>query len=327
MSVPVRELVARDFAGLYPEATLLPMTGDASTRRFLRARLGDGSTRVLMDYGESFSAPSDDQRLTGIFLEAGLPVAAIEHCRADSGYLILEDLGEAMLEDRLQGSEGTGAESVQTLYREAVDLIVRMAVQGSTVLARSPRTDSPALDSGRFRFEMRFFEDHFLKKPNASLQSRLETLADLAATSMPQVLCHRDYHCRNLVIRPAGGLAMVDIQDARRGPEGYDLASLVFDPYADLDGTLRAELISRYLEKRADGIDSERFRSALPWIALQRLIKALGTFGYQATTHETTRYDRAIGPALRSIRSLATDLGDDGRLLLEDLAAAGVAFD
>ena len=318
MTTSVRELVARDFAGLHPEATLLPMTGDASTRRFFRAGLRDGSTRVLMDYGESFSAPSDDQQLTAIFLEAGLPVASIEHSRPEAGYLVLEDLGETMLEDRLQ---------VPALYHEAVDLIVRMAVQGSIVLARSPRADSPALDAERFRFEMRFFEEHFLKQSHAPLRIRLDALADRAATGMPPVLCHRDYHCRNLVVRPSGALAMVDIQDARRGPEGYDLASLVFDPYAGLDSSMRAELIDRYVERRADGIDAERFRSVLPWIALQRLLKALGTFGYQAAVHGTDRYDRAIGPALRSIRSLAAGLGSEGRSLLEDLAAAGVTFD
>ena len=90
------------------------------------------------------------------------------------------------------------------------------------------------MDSDRFRFEMGFSLEHFAAghlglTPSATLRTELESLADAAAEAMPRVLCHRDYHSRNLMVLDSGELAMVDLQDAQWGAEGYDLASLMFD--------------------------------------------------------------------------------------------------
>ena len=48
------------------------------------------------------------------------------------------------------------------------------------------------------------------------------------------MLCHRDYHSRNLMLHD-GRLHIIDFQDARLGPDTYDLASLLRDSYVDLD--------------------------------------------------------------------------------------------
>ena len=47
------------------------------------------------------------------------------------------------------------------------------------------------------------------------------------------MLCHRDYHSRNLMLHEAQ-LYIIDFQDARMGPDTYDLVSLLRDSYVDL---------------------------------------------------------------------------------------------
>ena len=47
------------------------------------------------------------------------------------------------------------------------------------------------------------------------------------------MLCHRDYHSRNLMLH-GGALYIIDFQDARIGPDTYDLVSLLRDSYVDL---------------------------------------------------------------------------------------------
>ena len=47
------------------------------------------------------------------------------------------------------------------------------------------------------------------------------------------MLCHRDYHSRNLMLHD-GSLYIIDFQDARMGPDTYDLVSLLRDSYVDL---------------------------------------------------------------------------------------------
>ncbi len=221
-----------------------PMAGDASGRRFYRVGKRTGGAVVVMDYGHPFQDLTDDIIMTRIFQDAGLPVANIVHQCPEGGFLVLDDLGERTLEDHMAEPSVAAPE----LYAVAVDLAARLADSGTAALDRTGRSLWPALDQERFRFEMEFFLEHYycglLGHPPETAQIQpfrksLLDLADRAAAVEPTVLCHRDYHSRNLIVSGAGRLSMVDIQDARRGPLGYDLASLLWDAYVRLDGDLR----------------------------------------------------------------------------------------
>jgi hypothetical protein len=138
----------------------------------------------------------------------------------------------------------------------------------------------------------------------ASLETLLHELADRAADTPPRVLCHRDFHSRNLMVLDDGSLAMVDIQDARWGPDAYDLASLVRDGYVDLDENEVERWIERYREALPDTPPAERFRAGFDVVAAQRMIKALGTFGYQVGRLRRERYRAAIPRTLERLRRL-----------------------
>ncbi len=296
---------------------LIPIAGDASGRRFFRVGQAPGSSAVIMDYGQPFQDPTDDIILTRIFHDAGLPVAGIVHTSYEGGFLVLEDLGEHTLEDRLAEVPGAAAE----LYTEAVELAIQVADAGTTALERSERSRSPALDRGRFRFEMEYFLEHYyfglVGNPPDDTQTQplkrfLLDLADQAAAVEPKVLCHRDFHSRNLIVSRSGRLAMVDIQDGRRGPLGYDLASLLWDAYVDIDADLRLKMVQLFRKTSDLG---EEFESSLHILALQRMVKALGTFGYQISVMGRERYRSAIPRTLKNIRGLAGDIGPLGRIM------------
>jgi len=156
----------------------------------------------------------------------------------------------------------------------------------------------PALDPQRFRFEMDFFVENYLGRllgvaPPAGLREALHDLAERAASGR-RVFCHRDFHSRNLMIRPDGRLAMVDIQDARWGPDGYDLASLLRDAYVDDPDPLIEEMVERF-HATVPGLGSaSEFRGRFDVVATQRMVKALGTFGFQIAALGRTRYRSAI---------------------------------
>lgn len=327
MIEPARAEVVDALAARSPGATLTALAGDASTRRFFRWMHPDGTTQIVMDYGAPFRPPSDDQVLTELLAEAGLPVAAIAFTEPDAGFLVVEDLGLYSLEDCVIGRVEHAAPLAE-LYRQAIGWAARLADVGTEALARSARADGPALDAARFRFEMDFFREHYLgARPGArdpALVERLRELADRAARATPRVLCHRDFHSRNLVLRRDGGLGIVDIQDAQWGPEGYDLASLLFDPYADLPEDARRTGLRRYAEMRGPDLP-ETFDEAFRWLATQRLIKALGTFGYQFRERGSRRYLDSVPAALRGLDALRLELGPDGRDLFDALERARYA--
>lgn len=304
---PPREELARYLQAAFPDAAVEPLTGDASARRFFRLRLPGGGTRVVMDYGDRFAGETGDQRANRLFEAAALRVAHILAVEPNPGCLILEDLGDLTL-DRALASASPVERGL--LYDAAVDLAAEIRVEGTRALRHSEQRRWPALDSRRFRFEMDYFLEHYARgfASRSFLPSKLEKLlhelADRAADTSPRVLCHRDFHSRNLMVVADGSLAMVDIQDARWGPDTYDLASLVRDGYVDLGETEVERLLERYRGALPDALTSEKFRARFDVVAAQRMIKVLGTFGYQVGRLGRERYREAIPRTLERLRRL-----------------------
>jgi len=332
LSTALRREPAALIEALYPAARVESVAGDASTRRFHRIVPVSGPSRIVMDYGEPFDGETDDVRLTRIFQEACLPVAAIERVGPAEGCLILEDLGSRTLEIALLSLPSTETSERERLYEKAVDLAVAIATRGTAALERSDRALAPALDSERFRFEMDFFVEHYagdlagVRPAPAGLVAALRELADRAAACPRSVLCHRDYHSRNLMVRDDGSLAMVDIQDARRGPLGYDIASLVYDAYANLDEGLASRLVESYRTALPDPPEPGLFRSRLQVVAAQRMIKALGTFGYQATALGRRRYLEGVPRTLARLAHLLPSSPETAPVA-DALRAAGLLAD
>jgi aminoglycoside/choline kinase family phosphotransferase len=295
----VRPELEAALAGLYPGARREPLAADASTRRFHRLFLVGGGTRIVMDYGEPFVSETDDVRLARIFEKAELPVAHVIEVLPRAGALVLEDLGDETLEAALAPASPGGGSARNGLYRSAVLMAAEIATRGTEVLAGSERATGPALDEERFLFEMNFFLEHyagsFLGRPHPSpeLRKAVEQLA-IETAAHPRVLCHRDYHSRNIMVRRDRTLAMVDIQDARWGPDTYDVASLLRDAYVDLNEQDVDALFDVYARHLPGGFERALLRARFDLVAAQRMLKALGTFGYQVAVLGRDRYRSAI---------------------------------
>lgn len=313
-----RSEVGRFLDAELPGAVCVPIASGASTRRFFRVTTPDGSTRVLVDYGQPFQGETDDVRLGKIFRRAGLRVADLLDVSPEAGCLLLEDLGDTSLESALADAGGT-TDAARRLLERAVTLAARVADRGTPILADSDRRDGPALDAERFRFEMDYFLEHYVAglhgcpTPPGGLRDALHGLADLAAETPRRVLCHRDFHSRNLMLPPDGGMAMVDIQDARWGPDSYDLASLLRDAYIDVEPGWIEPLIDHYRSSLGDP-PAAGFRERLRRVSVQRLIKALGTFGFQATVRRETHYAGAVARSVERLRRLLPDLAEPAGL-------------
>ena len=107
--------------------------------------------------------------------------------------------------------------------------------------------------------------------------------------SWPRVLCHRDYHSRNLMPH-AERLYWIDFQDARMGPSTYDLASLLRDAYVDVSEEMQDDLKERFRQTATPDEPREVFRRRFDLMCVQRNLKALGTFGYMATVRSNPVY-------------------------------------
>ena len=187
-------------------------------------------------------------------------------------------------------------------------------------LARVGSTAGPGLDSERFRFEMDFFLEHYARGLRAcadlpvDLGLELHALADRAADTPRKVFCHRDFHSRNLMVREGGELFMVDIQDSRWGPDTYDLASLLRDAYVEIDQAWIDPLVESYRTALGSPPPAGEFRARFDLVSAQRMLKALGTFGYQVTQRRASRFLEGIPRTLERLRALLPTVPGTGDL-------------
>jgi hypothetical protein len=310
----VRERIDRyldetGLAGLKPR--VVPLTGDASDRKYFRIIPADGPSIVLaLHAGPIDFATLPFANVASLMQTIPLPVPAILGYSDEMGIMALQDLGDVTLQAHLGAAP---ASEHAALYRQAVALIEQLQRRGAELQSDEWLPYGIAFDVEKLTWELDFFAKHFVEGYRGSpftLAERGALAAESASivdelAAEPRVLCHRDYHSRNLMLRE-GSLYIIDFQDARLGPDTYDLVSLLRDSYVDITERGVDELIAYFLAlKTRDGASpsEEEFRRRFDLMALQRNLKALGTFGYQTITRRNTVYIQYIPRTLRYVRT------------------------
>lgn len=272
--------------------TVKKLRGEASTRNFFRVSLGNESL-VAMVYPEENREEIDRiVRLTGLYKEHGLNVPEIKDVIGNR-ILLQEDLGNLLLQAAYLGFN---IEAAKKILERIADMLL--------TLSRIPPSHTAAvLDTARMKWEMDFFITHFV--PHFSpvpgkIEKLRETLHGMVEKIGPsETFAHRDFHSRNMLYYKED-IYLVDFQDSLKAPVYYDLVSFAFDSYVDFKSMRQRRFFMDALEKRGMSIDLEQFRLT----ALQRNIKALGTFGFQIKVRKNFSYTKYIR---RAIRHLSTN--------------------
>jgi aminoglycoside/choline kinase family phosphotransferase len=301
---PIDAYLEREHIG---PARIVALTGDASDRRYFRAIPATGDPFVLALHTAPFDAASlPFLNVASLFREMPVPVPAVLGHAGDLGIIAQQDLGDVTLQAHLETAD---AYERERRYLEAVGHIATIQRRGRDLASPRFVPYGIAFDTEKLKWEMDFFVKHFLVAyrgatfsdvQRQSLTGALQDLTSVLAAE-PRVVCHRDYHSRNLMI---SGVSMfiIDFQDARMGPDTYDLVSLLRDSYVDLPQALVDTLVSSYLDLTDRRTDAAEFRERFEMMALQRNLKALGTFGYQATTRGNAVYVQYIPRTIEHVR-------------------------
>ncbi|MEI6667137.1 MAG: phosphotransferase [Acidobacteriota bacterium] len=292
-------------------ARVLPLTGDASDRRYFRVMPREGASFVLALNAAPFSYEAlPFVNVASLLAQVPVPIPAILGHADDLGILVQQDLGDVTL----QAHVGAAAEVAHAaLYRQAIQFIAAIQQRGGELASDRYLPYKVAFDVEKLMWEFDFFVKHFVIgyrganiAPAAREAISQECLAIATALAgEPRVLCHRDYHSRNLMLR-GDQLFIIDFQDARMGPDTYDLVSLLRDSYVDLSEDAIQQFIAYFLALKgasAAAIDLSAFRQRFDLMALQRNLKALGTFGYQTATRRNPVYIQYIPRTLRHART------------------------
>jgi aminoglycoside/choline kinase family phosphotransferase len=287
-------------------ARVVPLTGDASDRRYFRIITGDESIVLALHAGPIDFETLPFANVAELMRQVPLPVPLVIDHSDTLGIVAQQDLGDVTLQAHLGAA--TPAEHA-ALYRQAVSLVEQLQRRGAELASDAYLPYRVAFDVEKLAWELDFFVRNFVEgfRGIALTPAEKAILADEWAeianelANEPRVLCHRDYHSRNLMLHD-GSLYIIDFQDSRMGPDTYDLVSLLRDSYVDIADAAVDQLVAYFLALK--GVqDEEEFRRRFDLMALQRNLKALGTFGYQTMTRRNPVYIQYIPRTLRYART------------------------
>ena len=263
----------------WAEARLIPLAGDASSRRYFRLQGGDRSA-VLMDAapGTTDSYVAMTQWLRHRDLHAPEIIAADQV----EGLLLLEDLGDDLVA-RVLAAEPALAPRI---YGRMTDLLIELH-------GHAPPDWVLRLDGPELARQVGLFAEYYpaaagAPGKGADVAAVIEALHAELAEDMPAVLGLRDFHAENLVWRGDAPLGLLDFQDAVAVHPAYDLVSGLQDARRDVDPAIEAVEIARYIA--ATGVDGNRFRAAYALLGAQRSLRIMGIFTRLAQRDGKRRY-------------------------------------
>lgn len=317
----VAQVVSR-YSGRSEAVSAEELQGGASTRRFFRVRLSEGTAIAMHVPGQSqeIAKVADHGRrwpfleVRDLLAEHGIRVPTIMHEACAEGVLLVEDLGDHTLANYLVEFP----EQRERLYRIAVrDLAV--AQRALADLPKDCIVRARSFDYDLLYWEVEHFREWGLEAQGIELSSADRATFDAAAdflartiSGWPRGFVHRDYQSRNLMVTVASDgphLTWIDFQDALLGPRVYDLVALLTDSYQ----TFTREFVEARLDEYAEhlGFDSAERRQVgeeFDTITVQRKLKDAGRFIFIDRVNKNPDFLRFVEPMLVKVRAGLTRL-------------------
>ena len=291
------------------------LTGDASNRRYIRVH-NKNESYVLVIYPTPSSPHSKSSILNfldiqKLFQNYEIKVPQIIASDLNLGCILLEDLGNITLEH--QCIKTLRSKESQKFYLKTIDELIKIH---KIPIDSTQKTSCfhEQFSKEKLLWELDYMKTHLLDQylkirlsnsEKDSLETEFHSVCE-ALSSLPQVVCHRDYHSRNIMIHQ-NQTYIIDFQDARLGPRQYDLVSLFQDSYINIPEDLEKKWLQHYMEY-AGLEETTSFMTSYKIQIIQRGLKACGSFTSFYNQKNETRYLNYLKPTLKKIKKIVEEL-------------------
>jgi aminoglycoside/choline kinase family phosphotransferase len=291
-----------------------PIEKGGSDRKFYRIHSAADQALILVKYNLEREENRHYVQIAKFLDSHGIRVPKIYFHDPTEGLIWIEDLGERDLYSYHDESWLVR----RVFYESAIDQILKLHSLPESVCAEMKDHLPAEFNAALYRWEQKYFFDNCLGRYFKIDESKRKELAALSRlreipkhlAGLPRVLVHRDFQSQNIIIQN-GQANLIDFQGMRPGLAEYDLASLLSDPYVDLTEAERAELITYYREQqsKSETTHDGDFDSTLRLCVMQRLMQALGAYGFLGLVKGNQNFLKYIPRAVRSLRDTVAKIG------------------
>lgn len=284
----------------------VPVSGDASFRRYFRVISGDNHW-ILMDAPPEKEDSHPFVCIAKAWQSLAINTPVVHAVDFEQGYMLLSDLGDDLYLEQLND------DSADELYRQAFIALTQLQpcreIVGHTL---------PTYDRALLQREMDLFRDWLVAGllgidvgPGVKhLFAEVSEYLIQAALEQPSVCVHRDYHSRNLLVDGGKTPGVIDFQDAVIGPITYDLVSLLRDCYIEWPDKRVYGWVDQFGELLVSkGLlaeyDRQTFYRWFDLMGAQRHLKAAGIFARLWLRDGKTGYLKDIPRTLNYIIRVA----------------------
>lgn len=289
------------------EADIRKVAKGASTRAFYRFSKG-GEKLVGCFYSDLPRENFLYAPIAEFLYSCGVPVPKILYHDAQKKIIIMEDAGARDIGE-LQAEEMRGA------YFAALRAAKILHTKASEKFAANPIELCPPFDADLYRWEQDYFYRECaqgvfginIPRPDSDFEILTRRLLDF-----PRRLLFRDFQSQNVMVSEGGDIRVIDFQGMRLGNPFYDVASLLFDPYVEkLGGEFIDEALGEYLNFLPDASfpGFAESREMLNIAGVERLLQALGAYGFLSAKKGKTGYAKYFAPAAANLLGCAQKCG------------------
>jgi N-acetylmuramate 1-kinase len=300
---------ARESLGLAQsdKAELVPFSGRGSDRSYFRFKGASGSV-ILVQYESTRIENAYFADIAAFLYENCIPVPKIIRHDVSASLILMEDLGDT----DLWLLRNAPWKQRQSLYQKTLVAAHKLhSLPESQFPSDRIKLMNP-FDPELYQWEREYFMDNFVAalcgielEPDWSkaLEAELCGLAEKLASDR-RCLVHRDLQSQNVMIYREEPF-LIDFQGMRFGSHFYDLGSLLCDPYVHLTDAERMELLYFYYGLSTAELAWSDFAETFWQASAQRLMQALGAYGFLGIKKELRSYLAHVPAGLRNLRMAA----------------------